>query len=267
MERTQPMDLAAAERNIEEKTQNLADLITGPTELEIKSKQLAINQKQNSLWNAQNDLADCYVKAPFDGVVADVGFSRGDTVGSSSILATLITTSRIAEISLNEIDVASIEIGQKVIITFDAIEGLSISGKVIEIDAIGKNSSGVVSYGVKIGFDTQDERIKPGMTISTNIITNSKQNILSVPLSAVKTINNIDYIEILVDGNSQQIIVTTGVSDDTMIEISEGLSEGDQVITQTISGTAVSSTNSSNSDTDAMRGMMQLNGGGGGFPR
>ena len=56
-----------------------------------------------------------------------------------------------------------------------------------QIDAIGTVSQGVVSYNVQITFDTQDSRIKPGMSASVNIITNTQQNVLTVPNSAVKT--------------------------------------------------------------------------------
>ncbi|MDD5433706.1 MAG: hypothetical protein PHE77_03610, partial [Candidatus Pacebacteria bacterium] len=60
-----------------------------------------------------------------------------------------------AEISLNEVDVAKVKIGQRAIITFDAIDELEITGKVEDVDTIGTVSQGVVSYNVKIIFDTQ----------------------------------------------------------------------------------------------------------------
>ena len=99
----------------------------------------------------------------------------------------LITKQKIAEISLNEVDAAKVKVGQKVTLTFDAIDGLSITGEVSEIDALGTVSQGVVTYGVKIAFDTQDERVKSGMSVSAAIITDVKQNVLLVPNAAVKS--------------------------------------------------------------------------------
>ena len=120
----------------------------------------------------------------------------------------------------------------------------------------GTVSSGVVSYGVKIAFDVQDDRVKPGMSLSVAIITESKQNVLLVPSSAVKTSNGSSFVEILVNGTPQRTAVTTGSSSDTMIEITDGLAEGDSVVTQTVS--SASTTQSSGQQGGAMQGVFQM---------
>ena len=70
---------------------------------------------------------------------------------------------------MNEVDAAKISVGNKTTLTFDATEDLTLTGKVAQIDTIGTVEQGVVSYKVKIAFDTQDERIKPGMTANASI--------------------------------------------------------------------------------------------------
>ncbi|MFH1866626.1 MAG: HlyD family efflux transporter periplasmic adaptor subunit, partial [Patescibacteria group bacterium] len=174
---------------------------------------------------------------PFDGVIAEINdnVKKGDSVSSGTVLASIITEQKIAEITLNEIDVARVKVEQKATLQFDAAEDLSITGKVVEVDTLGTVNQGVVSYGVKIAFDVDDERIKPGMTVSTSIILDSKQNILLVPLSAVKVMGDNSYVEVLVNGQPQRKTVVTGLSDDIMIEIQSGLEEGEEVISQTIS--------------------------------
>jgi len=259
-------DIIDTERNIQEKTGDLAELLEDPDPLEIRSQKLTIQQKKNALADAQQKLADYYIRAPFDGIIAEVDAQLGESASSGTAIATIITSQKIAEITLNEIDAATVKVGQKVILEFDAVEDLSITGEVAEIDTLGTVSSGVVSYGVKITFDVQDERVKSGMSLSANIIIESKQNILTVPIGAVKTMDDTSYVEILVDGQAQRTTVVTGTSNDTTMEITEGLAEGDQVITQTTGG-GTASTNSSKSNNDTMRGMMQLNGGGGGPPQ
>ena len=64
-----------------------------------------------------------------------------------------------------------------------------MSGVVTEIDPIGAISQGVVTYDIKINFDVVDERVKPSMSVSAAIITDTKQNVLVVPNSAVKSKN------------------------------------------------------------------------------
>ena len=167
----------------------------------------------------------------------------------------------------NEVDVVKIALGQKVVITFDALPNFSATGKVASIDTVSTTSQGVVSYGVKIALDTNDDSIKPGMSASMNIITNVKQDVLMVPNAAVKTQGGAKYVQVLVNGVLQQKPVTVGLANDTDTEIITGLSAGDDVVTQTI--TSGSSTTATTSATRSAlgRGLTggAIIGGGGGF--
>jgi len=233
------------ERNIQEKTESLTKLKAGPDEFDLRSQQLNIIQKENALSDANENLADYYIYSPIDGIITNMDILKGNIISNNTLVATLMTDQKIAEINLNEIDVSDIKIGQKTSITIDAIDDLPISGEVIEIDAMGGISQNVVSYGVKISLDTQDLRIKSGMSISVSIIINIAQNNIIIQNSALKEDNTGTYVEILKDGQPVQVTVETGLSNDTMTEITSGLTEGDQVITQTKTNGASSSTTSS----------------------
>lgn len=234
MEKTQPLDLQEAEISLAEKEKSLTELKAGPDELDIRAKKLVVEQKQDTLISAKQDLADCNIFAPFDGIITEVKAKKHDSVSAGAILANIITHQKIAEITLNEIDVAKIKIGQKANITFDALEDLNITGEVIEADTLGTTTQGVVTYGVKIAFDAQDDRIKPGMSLSTEIITSAKQNILVVPSSAIKQNSDMSYVQILSANIASAISVQIGLSNDTMTEILDGLKQGDIIVTQTI---------------------------------
>ena len=262
MKQNQPLDLAAAERSVKEKEEALAKLKADPDELDVRAKNIAMQQKQDALLTAQQSLADHYVYAPFNGVVANINVKKGESISSSAVLAVLITKQKIAEITLNEIDIAKIEPGQKVTIIFDAIEDLTITGEVVEIDTLGTVSQGVVTYNIKIRFDTQDERVKPGMSLSATIITNVKQNALLVPNSAIKQQGDTIYVQVA-DGaaakastatanisdamlstlNLRTQPIQTGLSNDIMTEVLDGLQQGDRVITQTISSNTAKNQN------------------------
>src|SRR3989344_3536567 len=136
-------------------------------DLDIQSSELSVKQRENALQDAKEKLTDYFIRAPFEGTIAKVSIKKSDTVSSSAVVATLITKLQLAEISLNEVDVAKIKIGQKAILTFDAIPDLALSGAVADIDSIGAVSQGVVTYIVKVSFDAQDERVKPGMSVNT----------------------------------------------------------------------------------------------------
>ncbi len=235
-----------AERTIIESTQSLNKLKAGTDDLDLQSAELTVKQRENALADARDQLNDYYVRAPFDGTIANVTVKKFDSAGSGSVVATLITKQQFAEISLNEVDAAKIKVGQKATLTFDAIEDLSIAGQVAEVDAIGTVSQGVVTYNVKVAFDTQDDRVKGGMTANAAVIIDMKTNILSVPSAAVKTQGEQTYVQILEgttgEKNNQgvtskntpsQQIVETGISNDTLVEIVSGLHEGDQVVVRT----------------------------------
>lgn len=236
-----------ATRSIDEDTQSLAKLKAGADALDLRSSQLSVDQRKATLQDAKNALADYYMRAPFDGTIAKLNSKKLDAASPSTVVATLITKQKIAQISLNEVDAAKVSVGRKATLTFDAVEGLSIAGEVSEIDTVGTVSQGVVTYSVKISFDTQDERVKSGMTVNAAVITNIKQDVLSVPASAVKTHGNASYVLIL-DSETKtsgtegvpsitaprEQAVEVGISNDTTTEIVSGIVEGSFVVTRTI---------------------------------
>lgn len=237
-----------ADRTIAEKTESLAKLKAGADELDIQTQELAVQQKENALLDAKENLNDYSIRAPFDGIAAKINFKQGDTISVNSAAATMVTTYHIAEISLNEIDAAKIKTGQKAVLTFDAIPDLSVNGEVSEIDTIGEISFGVVSYTVKIIFDSQEELIKPGMSMSASIITDTKQDVLIIPNSAVKSQGDSHYVEIfdgpLASSRDRQGFVSDkaprkqkveiGIASDEFTEIIFGLNEGERVVARTI---------------------------------
>lgn len=168
--------------------------ISGGTPLAIQSAELTLAKAKESLYDAQTNLADYSVRAPFAGTIAQVDVQKFDQSGTK--VATLITKEQYADISLNESDIASIRTGQAATLTFDAIDGLTINGTVAQVNQVGTVSQGVTNYDVKIGFDTQDARVKPGMTVNATIVTASKDSALVVPSSAVKSENGEYYVEV-----------------------------------------------------------------------
>ncbi len=244
--------LVEADRSIDESTQSLEKLKAGPTALDIRAAQLTVQAKQEALNDAKKTLADYVIRAQFSGTLAKLTAKKGDTVGSGTSVGTLITKEKIAGIALNEVDVAKIKVGDKATLTFDAIDGLSITGVVAEIDTVGTVTQGVVSYTVKISFDTPDDRVKAGMSVSAAIITNVKTDVLTVQSSAVKTQGGASYVEVFnpplsgTSGNQgtpsaippERVPVEVGLSNDTKTEITSGLKEGDQVVVRTISASA-----------------------------
>ena len=240
--------LVSSKYSIKEKTESLAELKAGADAIDIQSAELTLKSRENALLDAREKLADYVIRAPFDGTIATLDVKKYDPVSSATAVATLITKQKLAEVSLNEVDASKVKVGQKVNLTFDAIENLGITGSVAEIDTIGAVAQGVVTYNVTIGFDTQDERVKSGMSVSAAIITEAKPDVLLVPNSAVKIEGGESYVEVFdapiaESGGNQgvtsamlpsRLMVEVGLSNDISTEIISGLAEGGQIVTRTI---------------------------------
>ena len=205
--------------------------------------------------NALSDSAKRQVRAPIDGTVNAVNIKNGDDLSrlsnnSSSeapiIIGDLKTLK--AQVEVNEVDIPHIVLGQKVMMTYSAIENLVVSGKVEKMDALGTITSGVVNYTVTIGFDTVDSRLRPGMSVSAKIITDVKQDVITVPNSALKVKNNKTYLEVLNSATKlpEQRTIELGLANTTHTEIVSGVAVGDDVVTQTINPTAKTATTNSN---------------------
>lgn len=182
---------AQSDRNIASLKQKLADLFPTDSNLDVQIAKLQITQKENALLDARQALSNYTITAPFDGVMASVSVDIGSSAvmasaNSSTALGTIVTDKKLAQITLNESDIVKVRLGQKAKITFDAIDGLVINGEVIEITTLGTVTSGVVTYKAKVAFDTNDMRILPNMSVSVDIITDSKNDVLYIPSQALK---------------------------------------------------------------------------------
>lgn len=236
----------SAQTNLDKANLALVTVTEPPTNSEIASAKAQITSAQAQLANAQTAYENTILRAPFDGVVAKLNFAAGDKVTAGSAVATMITKQQVAKITLNEVDAAKVKLGQKASMTFSAIPDLEITGKVADVDNIGTVSQNVVNFTVKIVLDIPDDKIKPGMSVSASVITNSKADVLTVPSAAVKSNSGQSYVLILVNGKPVTVNIAAGISNDTDTEISGNINEGDEVVTQTVSSTAAAATQSGN---------------------
>lgn len=237
--------ITSSTRDIAQKTEALKKLKDGADFLDVKAQMLAVRQKEYAY-------EDYFIRAQFDGVIGKLNVKKTDSITAGMSVATLITKRKIANISLNEIDAVKIKVGQKVALTFDAIEGLEITGNVTAIDLVGVVNQGVVTYNAEISFDTEDDRVKSGMSVNASIVTDSKQDALIVPNSAVKSQGDKHFVEVFNQKFTQTEIkqgiisatapqrqpVEIGISNDTSTEIISGTKEGDIIVTRVIQSTS-----------------------------
>lgn len=249
-------------RSLENAKAQYAKLSAPAVSSDVRSAAANLTSAQNQLTSAQLNYDKNIIISPIDGQIAQVNITLGSDTSASSAAnvgtaaITVITQQKIAIIQLNEVDTAKIKVGQDTDLTLDALPDLKIKGKISEIAGVGVATQGVVNYNVKISFDTQDERIKPGMSISALITTSQKDNVLLLPNEAVKSQGDRSYIEVLpgyeTKANTRGQIssvatpvrkfIEIGSANDTETEITSGLNEGDMVILRTVASSLATGT-------------------------
>lgn len=280
-------------------TATSADIESAKADVAVAKAQVSAARAQVTAANDSYDEAlvaedDLTVTAPCSGQVYSLDIEVGDSVSTSggsstgttgtsaanAIGGSTTTTSSsgapvviapeqplVVHLTVNEVDLPSLEVGQRADISFDAFSDITATGKVYEIADEGTSSSGVVTFDVYLSIDKADPRLRVGMSSAATIVTDIASNVLVVSNSAVQSDGDGGYyVLVMASGATEptQVTVETGLASDTQTEILSGLAEGDTVVTQTIDSS--STTSSSDSQDDSSGSLINIGGGMGGPP-
>lgn len=222
--------------------QNTLDLAearkqTDESDFAENSKDADVEEAKAGYDIALNNLSRSVLKSPANGIITEVNDKKGDILGTGVIkesFAKMISGDLMIEAQIPESDILKIKMGQKVDFTLDSLpDNEKFSGEVIEIFPASTVVQDVISYKVKFKIDNPDSRFKPGMTANLDIKTAQKDNVLKIPLRAIKEEESHKYVEVLKDNNqTEKIEIATGLTgDEGMVEVRSGLKEGDKVVT------------------------------------
>lgn len=204
---------------------------------DIALQQEAVRQAELSLQAAQLDYDNLTLAAPFAGTVAAIAGNVGESApsGTTGFIVLIDPREVRVDVTVDESDVARIQPGKPVQITFDALPGQNFRGEVLSVSPNSTLTQGVVTYPVTIGLmGRRDQVIPAGLTASTQITIDQVENALLVPSRAVRRVGRQSVVDVVQeDGTTAQRQVRTGVSGEQMVEIVEGLQEGDRVLIPT----------------------------------
>ena len=213
------------------------------------------------------DLAS-FVSYKPGAVVDDVTVKVGDRMQAGGKLATLAPTqSLVATADVSQLDVAKLKVGQRVTLTFDALDGAATSGTVDEIadsPTSSDSSAGtttVVQYPVTVRIGKLPTGDRTGMTGQASVVTTSRRNVVVVPSSAIGGTTANPTVQVVQDGTTVTRPVVVGLVTTQGSEILTGLQAGEQVVT----GITASDTGAVNQNQQGGGGLFGP-GGGGGFP-
>lgn len=202
-----------------------------------QSRDAAIANARAGYELALNNLSRSILKSPVSGIITEVNNKKGDILGTGVIkesFAKLISGDLMIEALIPESDILKIKLDMKAEFTLDALSNdEKFSGEVIEIFPASTVTGDVITYKVKFRIDRPDPRFKPGMTANLEIKTAEKNNVLRIPLRAIKIEDTHKYVDILKENNqAEKFEITTGLEgDEGMVEVKSGLKEGDKVVT------------------------------------
>jgi len=152
-----------------------------PSQLAADQAKIAADQ---SIIDSQN------IRAPFSGTITTVTVMPGDVVSSGTNAFRIDDTSAYyIDLAVSEIDISNVQKGEPVTFTFDAVPNKTYNGIVTNVSQVGTTTSNVVNFTVTTQITDADASIKPGITSSGSIVTNSVKNVLVVPTKAIKKIN------------------------------------------------------------------------------
>lgn len=212
----------------------LERLKRGPDPDELKIAQLQVEQAEAVLELARNNLKDAQITAPFAGVVAAVNIRVGEVASAALPAIVLVDTSAFyIEVGVDEVDISQIAAGQLVTITVDALPNDVLSGFVERISPQSTVNAGVVNYPVRVRVESSDERLRGGMTSTTEIVVREATNVVLVPNWAIRREAGQTFASLLRNGQLEEVEVELGLRNENVSEVLSGLRAGDVVAVST----------------------------------
>lgn len=241
--------LEADRAGITEAQAQLEKLLVDPSASEIAKAEAAIARAEVAVKEAERDIEQATMLAPFAATVSRVNLQVGERTdgpsaeGSSADIVIADLSSMHVDVPVDELDVARIEVGQQVRVTLDALPDQELTGTVTNIaPTADKSDQGTTTYEVTVEIDMGDAPVRPGMTAVVEIVTVSKDDVVLVPRRAVQTENGQSYVLIPVEGEptepgmpaNERREVALGLSDRQFVEITDGLEAGEEILVQDV---------------------------------
>ena len=215
------------------------------SKLNVESAKYAIISSEASVKEAKENLAKTKIYAPKNGTISRLNIEIGErVVGTAQMSGTeILSLANLNEmevvVEVNENDILNVEIGDKVDIEVDALANQNFKGLVSEIansaDYVGISADQLTTFKVKIEI-IDVANFKPGMTATVDIITAKINNALSVPIESITlrydsiSDKKIECVFLILDDKVKKVNVKTGIQDIDFIQIKEGLSLNQKVV-------------------------------------
>jgi len=226
------MDITIFEVKLQKELAEYNELIAAPRSVDVASLIARIARDQADYEHTLDELNDSILKSPAGGIVTKVNLDVGENVSDVIEDAVTIMTDELRiTTNISETDISKVKVGNLVDITFDAFPSDKLfTGKVVSIDPAETIVQGVVYYEAKVDFDPDGENIKSGMTANFEIMTASVDSAIAISPQALNYEDKEVFVFVIEEGEKIKRVLKTGLEGDEMIEILDGLNEGEKVL-------------------------------------
>ncbi len=209
-------ELEQRELNFESAKMNVASAQTTYEDLK-RSLKLSSDQSKNNLEIAKIIENDLIIRSELDGVVYKINKEKGELISGQEPQAIIGANAFMIELTIDELDIVKIKIGQEVIIRMDSYKSQVFEAQIIAIDPM--MNARTRSFQAHAIFNTEPKELYPNLTVEANIIIHKKEAVLTIPRNYMVN----DSSVILEGGKLKQ--VKTGLMDYDVVEIKEGISK------------------------------------------
>ncbi len=216
----------------------------GVSKAAIAKAEAQVEQSQAALAQSDEDLRNATIVSPIDGVVLSRDREVGDAVSSILVMgsgATLImTVGDLREVyvkgKVDESDIGKVYLGQPARIKVESYKDQNFAGKVTKISPMGVEKDNVTTFEVRVSISNESRKLKATMTANAEIMLEERKGILAIPEGAIvykkDRSTEVEIPDAAEKSGKKRVLVVTGISNGSKIQIEKGLSEGQQVILQ-----------------------------------
>lgn len=226
-------ELGAVGAQITQARAELARVQAGASTYDLQQAETTVTQAQTALDQARLRYERTLLYAPVDGIVASRSVDVGQRVAAGATVLQLVDVTPIRfRGEVDERDLQQIAVGQAAQVELDALPGVQFAGRLSQIAPQGRDENGIVVYDVQIQLDTDDRRVRPGMSATAGIVTAAADDALVVPPQFVRTdaASGATFVDVLrADGETEARAVRPGIHSAASIQIVAGLREGEVI--------------------------------------
>lgn len=194
--------------------------------------QQRVEEARTALEQAEENLSESMVLAPEDGMIVTIPVEEGDPVEENEELVQIARMEAfVLTLQIDEVDLPLISTGADVSVVLEAYPDHVIESEIHTIARRAETSGGTTVFPATIRFPAQEDlMILPGMNAEVEVTTEVREDVLLLPEGSFQTVGRRTFVEVVEDGEVVEREIRTGVRSEGMVEIADGLEEGDRVV-------------------------------------